>query len=75
MINPGSKLAGLCKKVLAGVRWFSRELPQTPTDLLQQDFPAQLTLTINKERKNSTRSPNAIEIPAITSETLTPFKP
>ena len=38
MINPGSKLAGLCKRMLAGVGCFSRELPQTPTDLLNKGF-------------------------------------
>ena len=63
------------QKMLVGVRWFSQELPQTPSDLLQQDIPAQLTLTVNKERKNSIRSQKTMEIPAITSETLIPFKP
>ena len=73
--KPRIKTSWALQEMLVGVGWFSRELPLTPTNLLQQDIPTQLTLTINKERKNSTRSPNAIEIPAITLETLTPFKP
>ena len=31
--------------------------------------------TINKERKNNTRSQKAMETPAISSENLIPFKP
>ena len=75
MINPRSKLAGLRKKMFAGVGWFSRELPRTPTNFLQKGFSAQLRTTISKEGKNAARSQTVMEIPAITSETLTAPKP
>jgi len=61
--------------MLAGVGWFSRELPRTPTKFLQKMFSAQLKTTVNKEGKNAARSQTVMEIPAITSETLTAPKP
>ena len=61
--------------MLAGVGWFSRELPRTPTNFLQKGFSAQLRTTISKEGKNAARSQTVMEIPAITSETLTAPKP
>jgi len=63
------------QKMLAGVGWFSRELPLTPTIVLQKMFSAQLKTTISKEGKNAARSQTVMEIPAITSETLTAPKP
>jgi len=63
------------QKMLAGVGWFSRELPQTPTTFLQLGFSAQLKTTISKEGKNAARSQKVMEIPVITSETLTTLKP
>ena len=63
------------KKKLAGVGWFSRELPRTPTKFLQKMFSAQLKTTISKEGKNAARSQEVMEIPAITLETLTAPKP
>ena len=38
-------------------------------------FSAQLKTTVNKEGKNAARSQTVMEIPAITSETLTAPKP
>ena len=35
IINPRPKSAGLCKEEPVGVGWFSLELPQTPTNILQ----------------------------------------
>ena len=61
--------------MLAGVGWFSRELPRTPRNFLQKIFSAQLKTTVNKEGKNVARSQTVMEIPAITSETLTAPKP
>ena len=63
------------QKMLAGVGWFSRELSRTPTKFLQKMFSAQLKTTVNKEGKNVARSQTVMEIPAITSETLTAPKP
>jgi len=61
--------------MLVGVGWFSQELPRTPTKSLQKMFSAQLKTTISKEGKNAARSQEVMEIPAITSETLTAPKP
>lgn len=61
--------------MLVGVGWFSRELPRTPTNFLQKMFSAQLKTTVNKEGKNTARSQKVMEIPAITSKTLTALKP
>ena len=63
------------QKMLAGVGWFSRELPLTPVNLLQEESSAQLRTTISKEGKNAARSQKVMEIPAIISETLTTLKP
>ena len=61
--------------MLAGVGWFSRELPRTPTKFPSMMFSAQLKTTVNKEGKNATRSQTVMEIPAITSETPSTLKP
>ena len=61
--------------MLAGVGWFSRELPRTPTKFPSMMFSAQLKTTVNKEGKNAARSQEVMEIPVITSETLTTPKP
>ena len=63
------------QKMLAGVGWFSRELPRMPTNFLQKRFSAQLRTTISKEGTNTARSKKVMEILAITSETLTALKP
>ena len=63
------------RKMLAGVGWFCRELPRTPTKFPSMMFSAQLKTTVNKEDKNAARSQTVMEIPAITSEILTALKP
>ena len=75
MINPGNNQLGSAQKVLAGVGWFSRELPRTPTKFPSKMLSCTSQATISKEREKAARSQEIMEIPAIISETLAALKP
>ena len=75
MIDPGSNPTGLSKKCLRELAGSAENFPKRPLIFFNEGFPARLTSTISKERENNIRSQKAMEIPAITLETLIPFKP
>ena len=75
MIDPGSNPTGLSKKFLRELAGSAENFPKCPPNLPQKGFSAQLRATVSKEENNAARSQKLMEIPAITSETLTTLKP
>ena len=74
MIDPGSNPTGLSKNACGSWLVQPRTSPNTH-EILQKMFSAQLKTTLSTEGKNAAKSQEVMEIPAITSETLTAPKP
>ena len=75
MIDLGSNPTGLSKKCLRELAGSAENFPERPQNSFRKCYSAQLKTIVNKEGKNAARSQTVMEIPAITSETLTAPKP
>ena len=75
MIDPGSNPTGLSKKCLWELAGSAENFPKCPQIFFDKGFLHSSETTISKEGKNAVRSQKVMEIPTITSETLTTLKP